>query len=146
MARRTYGWIYQAKAARDLDLYIGQHDGPNPFTRLAQHEKGDAEWMRHVKLVYLDDVNRDDLNHEEEIRIKSANNGDGTIFNNEFNGQRNVPYYQDYAERFYDGYSTRYDKSEVPSTKDRRDRKAAAEDHPSYVSRARRRRQRKKSG
>lgn len=146
MPRRDHGYIYDAHDRDGVDLYVGKTDSPDPHRRLREHMRDDAEWLRHAEGGRYYRTHRDDLDHEERIRTKAANGGDGTVFNHTYNGQSNVPYRQDFIERYYDGYSTRYDTSEVPSWRAQRDRKARAEDHPSYQSRARRRSRRKKSG
>jgi hypothetical protein len=127
MGRRDTGWIYTGTDPEGIDLYIGKHDGPNPYTRIAEHHRRDAEWTRHAEELTSRRVHRDDLDFEEQTAIKAANDGDGTVFNLCHNRRG-------WADRYRGGHSTREAPDERPDHNRKRDRRARGGDHPSYVA------------
>jgi hypothetical protein len=120
--------VYGARDADGIELYWGKHSGPMAQKRVDDHRRRDAEFMRHATHVEIDRVPLDGILDTERIRIEKANDGDGTVFNRQHNADG-------WADRYYDGHSTRWDPDEVPRPDAAAARRARAANHAGYVGR-----------
>ncbi len=81
-------WVYELEDDDNLTTYVGKNKGESlrsMNTRINRHFGLDAEHSRHATQVYGRMVHPDDLDHEEQMSIKNANDGQGPVFNKQHN-------------------------------------------------------------
>lgn len=125
-------WVYEFEDEDGIGTYTGKHGGAESLgTRINRHFGLDAEHTRHADSVAAHRVDYDDLDHEEQMAIKQANDGDGPVFNKAHNDGG-------WAERYYDGYDTRSDPDEEPDPDRSEARNERAAGNYEYEARRRR--------